>query len=120
MWFCATYLGLQAFFIVGFSLWVAAFADNRILLEPDYSLHQRPPTDEGEPLLIQVACSIFSIYPSNLYIYFVIFFQASINLRNILEVREKEQLVSLETTLRLYWKVRWKQSPPHPTPQIEM
>ena len=31
--------------------------------------------------------------------------QASINLRNILEVREKEQLVSLETTLRLYWKV---------------
>ena len=32
--------------------------------------------------------------------------QASINLRNILEVREKEQLVSLETTLRLYWKVR--------------
>ena len=31
--------------------------------------------------------------------------QASINLRNILEVWEKEQLVSLETTLRLYWKV---------------
>jgi len=82
MWFCATYLRLQASFIVGFSLWDAAFAENRILLEPDYSLHQRPPTDEGQPLLIQ----------------------ASINLRNILEVREKEQLVSLETTLRLYWK----------------
>ena len=32
-------------------------------------------------------------------------FKASINLRNILEVWEKEQLVSLETTLRLYWKV---------------
>ena len=59
MWFCATYLRLQASFIVGFSLWVAAFADNRILLEPDYSLHQRPPNDEGEPLLIQVAYRIF-------------------------------------------------------------
>ena len=32
-------------------------------------------------------------------------YKASINLRNILEVWEKEQLVSLETTLRLYWKV---------------
>ena len=75
MWFCATYLRLQASFIVGFSLWDAAFAENRILLEPDYSLHQRPPTDEGQPLLIQVACSIFSIYPSNLYIYFLYFFR---------------------------------------------
>ena len=55
MWFCATYLRLQASFIVGFSLWIAAFADNRVLLEPDYSLHQRPPTDEGQPLLIKVA-----------------------------------------------------------------
>ena len=30
---------------------------------------------------------------------------ASINLRNILDVAEKEQIISLETTLRLYWKV---------------
>ena len=30
---------------------------------------------------------------------------ASINLRNILGVGEKEQIISLETTLRLYWKV---------------
>ena len=107
MWFCATYLGLQAFFIVGFSLWVAAFADNRILLEPDYSLHQRPPTDEGEPLLLEVTCRKF-LYILFIVAYSVFIFQASINLRNILEVREKEQLVSLETTLRLYWKVRWK------------
>ena len=34
---------------------------------------------------------------------------ASINLRNIFHVIEKEQIISLETTLRLYWKVR-KQS----------
>ena len=32
--------------------------------------------------------------------------RASINLRNILDVSEKEQLVSMETTLRLFWKVR--------------
>ena len=31
--------------------------------------------------------------------------RASINLRNILDVSEKEQLVSMETTLRLFWKV---------------
>jgi len=49
----------------------------------DYSLHERPPTKEGEPVLIE----------------------ASINLRNILDVAEKEQIISLETTLRLYWKV---------------
>ena len=30
--------------------------------------------------------------------------RASINLRNILDVAEKEQIISLETTLRLYWK----------------
>jgi len=30
--------------------------------------------------------------------------EASINLRNILDVAEKEQIISLETTLRLYWK----------------
>ena len=30
---------------------------------------------------------------------------ASINLRNILDVGERQQLISLETTLRLYWKV---------------
>ena len=59
MWFAASYLRIQASLIFGFSLWIAAIADNRVLLEPEYSLHQRPPTDEGEPLLIQVACRIF-------------------------------------------------------------
>ena len=66
MWLCATYLRLQASLIFGFSLWIAVFADNRILLEPKYSLHQRPPTNEGEPLLIQVACRKF------LYILFIL------------------------------------------------
>ena len=33
---------------------------------------------------------------------------ASINLRNILDVGERQQLISLETTLRLYWKVVWE------------
>ena len=46
---------------------------------------------------------------------------ASINLRNILDVGERQQLISLETTLRLYWKVGWeleinndRGSPGHP------
>jgi len=82
MWLLGSILRLQLLLVVGSSFWMIAIADKRILLEPEYNLHQRPPTVEGEPLLIQ----------------------ASINLRNILEVREKEQLVSLETTLRLYWK----------------
>ena len=70
MWLCATYVRLQASFIVGFPLWVAAFADNRILLEPDYSLHQRPPNDEGEPLLIQVTFFIFFLSLPILLLYF--------------------------------------------------
>ena len=37
--------------------------------------------------------------------------RASINLRNILDVAEKEQIISLETTLRLYWKGSY--SPPN-------
>ena len=92
-------LRLQLLIAIGSSFWILATADKRILLEPEYSLHERPPTEEGEPLLIQV-CYLKkdrSMYMLN--------YQASINLRNILEVWEKEQLVSLETTLRLYWKV---------------
>jgi len=54
----------------------------KIVLESGYNLQERPKSSNGEPLLIS----------------------ASINLRNILEVSEKEQLVSLETTLRLFWK----------------
>jgi len=30
--------------------------------------------------------------------------QFSVNLRNILDVNEKEQLISLEVSLRMYWK----------------
>jgi len=82
MWLLASIARLQLLLGIVSSFWMLAAADKRILLDPEYSLHQRPPTQEGEPLLIQ----------------------ASINLRNILEVWEKEQLVSLETTLRLYWK----------------
>ena len=45
-----------------------------------YNIHEVPPTN-GEPLLIE----------------------ASINLRNILDVSEKQQLITIETTLRLFW-----------------
>ena len=63
---------------------VSSKADSKVEFTEDYSVHERPPTKEGEPVLIE----------------------ASINLRNILDVAEKEQIVSLETTLRLYWKVK--------------
>ena len=58
-------------------------ASNKVTYTDEYSIHERPPTKNGEPVLIK----------------------ASINLRNILDVAEKEQIISLETTLRLYWKV---------------
>ena len=61
----------------------AATADYQLLFDEDYNANQIPPVHEDTPLVIKV----------------------SINLRNILEVAEKEQLISLETTLRLYWKV---------------
>ena len=58
-------------------------AEDKVIFTEDYSLHERPPTEDGKPLVIE----------------------SSINLRNILDVKEKEQIISLETTLRLYWKV---------------
>ena len=60
-----------------------ARGDHKVIFPPGYSLHERPPTIDGKPVVIE----------------------ASINLRNILDVAEKEQIISLETTLRLYWKV---------------
>ena len=60
-------------------------SDTRVKFAEDYSVHERPPTEGGAPVMIN----------------------SSINLRNILEVAEKEQLISLETTLRLYWKVKY-------------
>ena len=54
MWFLACSLRLQLLLVVGSSYWMLATADKRILLEPEYNLHQRPPTQDGEPLLIQV------------------------------------------------------------------
>ena len=50
-------------------------------LDPEYDIHKIPPSD-GEPLLVE----------------------ASINFSNILGVSEPEQLISLETSLRLYWR----------------
>jgi len=56
--------------------------EHKVILSEGYSANERPPTKEGQPVLIE----------------------SSINLRNILDVAEKEQIISLETTLRLYWK----------------
>jgi len=65
------------------ALWgCLGLGEEKVVFTADYSLHERPPTEDGKPLVIK----------------------SSINLRNILDVKEKEQIISLETTLRLYWK----------------
>lgn len=61
---------------------VQASPEHRVSFSEDYNSQLLPPTEDGGPVVIQ----------------------ASINLRNILDVAEKEQIISLETTLRLYWK----------------
>lgn len=49
--------------------------------EAAYNIHQIP-TIDGQPVLVEV----------------------SVSLRNILEIDEHKQLITLETTLRLYWR----------------
>lgn len=61
----------------------AQIAQPKLNFSQDYDKHELPPSADQKPVLIR----------------------ASINLRNILDVAEKQQLISLETTLRLYWKV---------------
>ncbi|CAB4065750.1 unnamed protein product [Lepeophtheirus salmonis] len=46
-----------------------------------YNIHEIPPTENGDPLTVEV----------------------SVSLRNILEIDEHKQLLTIETTLRLYW-----------------
>ena len=68
-------LRLQLLLAIGSSFWVLATADKRILLDPEYSLHERPPTQEGEPLLIQVCSLKRTKGPYTIHMY-----QTSINL----------------------------------------
>ena len=58
-----------------------SITDRRIILQDGYSIHELPP-NSGEPLLVNF----------------------SVNLRNILGVNEKDQYISLETSLRMYWR----------------
>ena len=51
-------------------------------MDDDYNPHEAPVLRKGEALPVEF----------------------SINLRNVLGVNEKEQLLSLETSLRMYWK----------------
>lgn len=48
----------------------------------DYNKNEMPPSHDGKPLMVNV----------------------SLNLRNIFEVNEKAQYITLETSLRMYWK----------------
>jgi hypothetical protein len=60
--------------------------DKRIELTSDYSVHELPPSEweDGRPQPLQV--------------------NFSVNLRNVLGVNEKDQLISLETSLRMFWR----------------
>ena len=51
-------------------------------LSPNYSIHEAPIISDDKPITIDF----------------------SINLRNILEVNEVAQLISLETSIRMFWK----------------
>jgi len=75
-------VGVSDTFIFLTILVSCAVAEHHVIFSQNYSIHERPPTEEGKPVDIE----------------------ASINLRNILGVAEKEMIISLETTLRLYWK----------------
>ena len=58
---------------------------------PDYNIHEYPVTNNGTPLSVE--------------------FQ--VNLRNVLEVNEVSQIVTLETTIRMFWtdgRVKVKQN----------
>ncbi len=53
-----------------------------VLFSPDYSIHEAPSTDDGSPLPVRF----------------------SVNLRNVLGVSEKEQLITIEISLRMFWR----------------
>ena len=69
------------FFLSLFKASLFAQPNKKFTLEPGYDYHELPPSPDM-PLLVE----------------------ASINFSNILEVLETQQLISLETSLRLYWK----------------
>ena len=56
--------------------------DPRVHINPDYNLHEAPFRKDGKPIDVNF----------------------TINLRNILEVNEVAQIISLETSIRLFWK----------------
>ena len=60
------------------------FMHRHVVMDRDYSIHEAPVNrhNPNEPLDVQF----------------------SINLRNVLGVNEKEQLISLEISLRMFWK----------------
>ena len=53
-----------------------------VQIDPEYNIHEAPIRNDGIPIDVNV----------------------TINLRNILEVNEVAQLISLETSIRLFWK----------------
>lgn len=53
-----------------------------IEMDEDYNIHEAPIGESGQPLNVNF----------------------SINVRNILGVKEPEQILSMETSIRMYWK----------------
>merc|ERR1719273_1065961 len=60
----------------------------KVHLSPNYSIHEAPVYTEGVPIDVNF----------------------TINLRNILEVNEVAQLISMETSIRMFWK-DWRVQP---------
>ena len=54
----------------------------RVHIEPNYNIHEAPSRNNGVPIDVNF----------------------TINLRNILEVNEVAQIISLETSIRMFWK----------------
>ena len=54
----------------------------KVELSPAYSIHEAPTQQDGVPLDVNF----------------------TINLRNVIEVNEKAQIISLETSIRMFWK----------------
>ena len=78
MWKAAEVVSILTLMMLGGT---ESITDRRIILQDGYSIHELPPTLGQEPLLVNF----------------------SVNLRNILGVNEKDQYISLETSLRMYW-----------------
>lgn len=81
-------LVLKLLILSGFVVLICMSESNihpRVHIDPNYNIHEAPVRNSGHPIDVNF----------------------TINLRNILEVNEVAQLISLETSIRLFW-IDWR------------